>query len=168
MRTHPAHRGPDRLRRYLAAMLIASFVFASAPAAARQSAQLRRPAFRAGVELIYVNVIVRDGRGEIVRGLDARDFTLSEDGKEQSIAAFDFEEVPVEPRPEAAIEPVPAILKAEAGEPEAPAQEQLQDLESAIDADAAFMRDVMDLRRREGEAAARQYAEQFGVIVGAA
>lgn len=121
MLTHRGHHGQDRLRCSLAAMLIASVVFAGAPAAARQSAQPRRQAFRAGVELIYVNVVVRDGRGNIVRDLKREDFTLSEDDKAQSIAAFDFEEVPVEPLPEAAVAPAPAILKAEAGKPDTPA-----------------------------------------------
>jgi diguanylate cyclase (GGDEF)-like protein/PAS domain S-box-containing protein len=48
-------------------------------------------------------------------------------------------------------------------EPEVPAPQQLQELESALEADATFMRDAMDLRSREGEVAARQFADQFGV-----
>ena len=60
-----------------------------------QSVQ-RRPTLRAGVELIYVNVVVRDGSGNIVRNLKREDFTLVEDDKAQAITAFDFEEVPSE------------------------------------------------------------------------
>jgi VWFA-related protein len=78
-----------------------------------QSVQ-RRPTFRAGVELIYVNVVVRDGNGNIVRNLKKEDFTLVEDDKSQTITAFDFEEVPSEaiPSTEPAA-PVQPILKAE-------------------------------------------------------
>ncbi len=78
-----------------------------------QSVQ-RRPGFRAGVELIYVNVVVRDGSGNIVRGLKREDFTLVEDGKTQAITAFDFEEVPSEAIVAAVPEPVQPILQAEA------------------------------------------------------
>ena len=80
----------------------------------RQSVQ-RRPTFRAGVELIYVNVVVRDGSGNIVRNLKTEDFTLVEDDKTQAITAFDFEEVPSEAIAAAEpAEPVQPILKAEA------------------------------------------------------
>ena len=79
-----------------------------------QSAQ-RRPSFKAGVELIYVNVVVRDGSGNIVRNLKREDFTLVEDDKSQTITAFDFEEVPSEAMPTTEPAPVQPILKAEAG-----------------------------------------------------
>ena len=78
-----------------------------------QSVQ-RRPTLRAGVELIYVNVVVRDGSGNIVRNLKREDFTLVEDDKTQAITAFDFEEVPSEAIVAAEAEPVQPILKAEA------------------------------------------------------
>ena len=42
---------------------------------ARQSLQ-RRPTFRSGVSLTYVNVVVRDKDGNIVRGLTKDDFTI--------------------------------------------------------------------------------------------
>ena len=86
-------------------------------------ASQRRPTFKAGVELIYVNVVVRDGSGNIVRNLKKEDFTLVEDDKSQTITAFDFEEVPSEaiPATEPAA-PVQPILKAEAAiKPAAPA-----------------------------------------------
>ncbi len=79
---------------------------------ARQETPQRRPSFRAGVELIYVNVVVRDNAGNIVRNLKAGDFSLVEDDKAQQITAFDFEEVPSEAMPaDAAAEPVAPILK---------------------------------------------------------
>ena len=78
----------------------------------------RRPTIRAGVELIYVNVVVRDGSGNIVRNLKREDFSLVEDDKTQEITAFDFEEVPSDPAPAAEpLPPVQPILKAEPGKP---------------------------------------------------
>ncbi|HET7220231.1 MAG TPA: VWA domain-containing protein, partial [Vicinamibacterales bacterium] len=97
-------------RRFVVA-LVASLAGSTALPLARQDAQ-RRPSFRAGVELIYVNVVVRDGSGNIVRNLKPEDFSIVEDDKAQTISAFDFEEVPAESiKVEAAPEPVPAILK---------------------------------------------------------
>ena len=97
-------------RPLLATLLAVLTVLVAAPLA-RQDAQ-RRPSFRAGVELIYVNVVVRDGSGNIVRNLKAEDFSIVEDDKTQTISAFDFEEVPSESiKVEAEPEPVQAILK---------------------------------------------------------
>ena len=77
----------------------------------------RRPTIRAGVELIYVNVVVRDGSGNIVRNLKREDFSLVEDDKTQVITAFDFEEVPSDPAPAAEpLPPVQPVLKAESGQ----------------------------------------------------
>ena len=108
------------VRRLVAGLAVTAVILWTAYPAA-QTAQ-RRPSFRAGVELIYVNVIVRDGDGNIVRNLKSEDFALTEDGKPQSITAFDFEEVPVDAIPsELPSEPVPAILKAETTKPKAEA-----------------------------------------------
>jgi VWFA-related protein len=98
--------------------LIAVFLCAVATPLARQDAAQRRPSFRAGVELIYVNVVVRDASGNIVRNLKPEDFTLVEDDKPQQITAFDFEEVPAEAMPvEAAPETIAPILKAAPAKP---------------------------------------------------
>ena len=91
--------------------IVALAIWVQAPSA-WQSVQ-RRPTLRAGVELIYVNVVVRDGSGNIVRNLKREDFTLVEDDKTQAITAFDFEEVPSEAIVAAEAEPVQPILKAE-------------------------------------------------------
>jgi VWFA-related protein len=101
-----------------AAVLLLLLLWSGDPVAG-QSLQ-RRPSFRVGVELIYVNVIVRDSSGAIVRNLKPEDFALAEDGKQQRITAFDFEEVPADAMPaEPSAEPVPAILKAETAHPAA-------------------------------------------------
>src|SRR3954466_16107860 len=50
--------------------------------------QNARAQFRAGVELIQLDVVVLDGRRQSVRGLSASDFTVLDDGVETSIRAF--------------------------------------------------------------------------------
>jgi VWFA-related protein len=44
-------------------------------------------------ELVLVNVVARDKKGNLVRDLKKDDFTLFEDRKKQSISTFDFENV---------------------------------------------------------------------------
>lgn len=51
--------------------------------------------FRSGVELVSVTVTVTDAAGRFVPDLRQSDFTLLEDGKEQPIAQFEAERVPV-------------------------------------------------------------------------
>lgn len=55
----------------------------------------QQPQYRVHVtsELVLVNVVVRDKRGSLIRGLKKEDFTLLEDGKRQEISTFDFEDV---------------------------------------------------------------------------
>src|SRR5712692_9512126 len=73
----------------VAATLLAVNVSAQAP---QQPQQLQ---YRVHVtsELVLVNVVVRDKKGNLVRDLKKDDFTLLEDGKRQSISSFDFENV---------------------------------------------------------------------------
>ena len=49
--------------------------------------------FHSGVNLVLVDVVVRDRRGTVVKGLTADDFELLEDGKRQQIVTFAFEEI---------------------------------------------------------------------------
>src|SRR6187402_527155 len=51
------------------------------------------PAFRSGVNLILVDVTVRDSKGQPVRNLTASDFEILENGKPQAIVTFAHEEV---------------------------------------------------------------------------
>src|SRR6266478_1117883 len=62
---------------------------------APQTPQAQQPQFRVHVtsELVLVNVVVRDNKGNLVRDLKKDDFTLLEDGKRQTISSFDFENV---------------------------------------------------------------------------
>jgi VWFA-related protein len=68
---------------------------AAAPAMAQQSGQSGRNEARIQVtsELVLVNVVAHDKKGNLVRDLKKGDFTLLEDGKKQDISTFDFENV---------------------------------------------------------------------------
>jgi VWFA-related protein len=75
----------------LAATLIALNVQAQEPPSpAASQAQYR---VRVTSELVLVNVVVRDKKGNLVRDLKKENFTLLEDGKKQAISTFDFEDV---------------------------------------------------------------------------
>jgi VWFA-related protein len=96
------------LRPYRASVLLLAGLFCL-PLQASQPQQPRLPAgdqptvtFRAVRDLVIVNVIVRDRNGQVVRGLTADDFVLTEDNKPQSISTFDFEQLDISPAPSAA------------------------------------------------------------------
>jgi VWFA-related protein len=57
-------------------------------AAVLAQAPQQRPVFRAGVDLVQVDVVVLDAQGQPVRGLTKDDFTLFDRGAQQEIAAF--------------------------------------------------------------------------------
>jgi VWFA-related protein len=61
----------------------------------QQSAQSETSQARIEVttELVLVNVVARDKKGNLVKDLKKEDFTLFEDGKKQQISTFDFESV---------------------------------------------------------------------------
>jgi VWFA-related protein len=62
------------------------------PPAAATPAQAR-PVFRSGVNLVLVDVVVRDRSGAFVKDLAAEDFELFEDGVRQQIVTFAVEEI---------------------------------------------------------------------------
>ena len=57
-----------------------------------EAAQNTAP-IRVNTELVLVNVVARDKKGNLVRDLKKEDFTLLEDNKAQRISTFDFEDV---------------------------------------------------------------------------
>ncbi len=67
--------------------LIPFLFLISAALSAQQPAQ-QRPVFRAAVELIQVDVVVRDRQGNPIRGLTADDFVVLDRRKPQQIATF--------------------------------------------------------------------------------
>lgn len=76
----------------MASMLIALNGSAQQPTPAPPTQQ---PQYRVRVtsELVLVNAVARDRKGNLVRDLKKEDFTLLEDGKKQAISTFDFENV---------------------------------------------------------------------------
>jgi len=59
-----------------------------------QPAQQGSFVMKVNAELVLTNVVVRDAKtGELVRGLKQSDFSVYENGKQQQVAAFDFQSV---------------------------------------------------------------------------
>ena len=65
-------------------VLVAALLVASDRTPAQQQ---QVSTFRAGTAVVSVDVIVRDNNGNIVRGLTADDFIVTEDGKPQRVVA---------------------------------------------------------------------------------
>src|SRR5436853_3004242 len=63
-----------------------------APVAAQQTGQ-SESRIQVTSELVVVNVVAHDKKGNLVRDLKKGDFTVFEDGKKQEISTFDFENV---------------------------------------------------------------------------
>jgi len=63
--------------------------FAQQQAAVPQST----PAIHATTELVLVNIVARDKKGNLIRDLKQQDFTVLEDGQKQQVASFDFENI---------------------------------------------------------------------------
>ncbi|HVO58213.1 MAG TPA: VWA domain-containing protein [Dongiaceae bacterium] len=51
------------------------------------------PAIHATTELVLVNVVARDRKGNLIKDLKQGDFSVLEDGVKQSIASFDYENI---------------------------------------------------------------------------
>jgi VWFA-related protein len=77
------------------AVLAAALLLQSSLLMAQQTAKtVPSPgAIRVSTDLVLVNVVARDKKGNPVRDLKQEDFTVYEDGKKQSISSFDFEDV---------------------------------------------------------------------------
>jgi VWFA-related protein len=73
-------------------------LFIAAPSLVAQDAQRQAPSpgdyrIRVTSDLVLTNVVVRDKQGNLVRGLTQDAFSVFEDGKQQRISSFDFENV---------------------------------------------------------------------------
>jgi len=119
---------PSRSRSAVPALVVLAIgslvaVSASKAIVAQQApASSQRPAatFRSSVDLVTVNVVVRDRNGNVVRGLTRDDFTVTEDNRPQSISTFDFEEIETQAL-EAAPASIPTVLGSVGRAPVAPA-----------------------------------------------
>jgi VWFA-related protein len=81
------------------AIIMAAAVLAATATSTAPFAQQSQPVFRSRLNLISVDVIVRDKSGAVVRNLTAADFEVREDGKAQEITNFNFEEITDKARP---------------------------------------------------------------------
>lgn len=92
--------------RPVGSLVVASLVLGAACGVSLLAAPPQaRPLFKAGVDLVTVNVVVRDRDGNPIRGLTRDDFVVEEDGKPQRTTTFDVEELETR----AAGAPVPEI-----------------------------------------------------------
>jgi VWFA-related protein len=73
--------------------------------------------FTANTTLVIIDVTVKDKSGKVVEDLKKGDFALTEDGKTQQIAVFDFQKLDLDAPPP----PVPAVKPANETKPTAPA-----------------------------------------------
>src|SRR5689334_3621505 len=70
----------------------AGLLLQTVPSTAQQTGQTESR-IQVTSELVLVNVVAHDKKGNLVRDLKKTDFTLFEDGKKQEISTFDFENV---------------------------------------------------------------------------
>ena len=83
------------------------------PALPARAQEIQVPTFGSGVGLVRITVVVRDKSGALVRGLKREDFQVVEDGKPQTIEAFEFEDLPTERAPEPEqVAAAPPVLRA--------------------------------------------------------
>lgn len=87
---------PDVLR--IASLIALVAALASLPLRAQQyqpqDNQQSTFTLKVNSDLVLTNVVVRDKKtGDLVHGLTSKDFTILEDGKQQRISSFDFENV---------------------------------------------------------------------------
>jgi VWFA-related protein len=67
------------------------------------------PTFPSAVDLVTVDAVVLDGKGQPVRGLTRDDFVLTEDGRPLTLATFEAVEAPAEPIAPAGVDDAAAI-----------------------------------------------------------
>ncbi|WP_158751270.1 VWA domain-containing protein [Acidobacterium sp. S8] len=78
----------------LSATLVLVLLFAFISANAQQDDQSQAFTLKVNSDLVLTNVVARDKKtGQVVKGLTQKDFTITENGKQQQIVSFDFESV---------------------------------------------------------------------------
>jgi VWFA-related protein len=80
------------MRRWMAAILVG--LMTGSPGFAQQQAGDGTFTMKVQTDIVLTNVVVRDKKtGEVVKGLKQSDFTIFENGKPQTIASFDYQNV---------------------------------------------------------------------------
>ena len=88
------HLTRDFMRRGMAAAMAGMLVSAPMTGAAQQPDQSGGFTLKVQTDIVLTNVVVRDKKtGEVVKGLKQSDFTILENGKPQTIATFDYQNV---------------------------------------------------------------------------
>ncbi len=84
-----------RIRKTLSILAAAALLSPGAQLIAQDTGRLAtsQGVIQVTTELVLVNVVARDKRGNVIKDLKKEDFTLYEDGKKQQISSFDFEDV---------------------------------------------------------------------------
>ena len=86
----------DMQRRLLARSMLVLTVFTSGPVLAQGHDEGDAQAvFRAGVDLVTVSATVRDRKGRLVTGLEARDFEVVDGGERRAISQFRTDRAPL-------------------------------------------------------------------------
>jgi VWFA-related protein len=134
-------------------LLIAAMLVPPLPGQ-QQSGSLYR--FRVETDVVLVNVVVRDKNGAIVGGLKKEDFTLFEDGKQQRVASFDFEQTETQAVPQ----PAQAVLVAPRSTPSVPAVKPTDKLEFRDHRVIVLFFDLTSMQPEEIERAV-QAAQKF-------
>jgi VWFA-related protein len=81
------------VRSHLALSVMLGLVGSAALVGQQPAPPQQPPTFRSSINLVLVDVVVRDRSGAVVKGLKADDFELQEDGVRQPILTFAYEEV---------------------------------------------------------------------------
>src|SRR5271157_5453750 len=84
-----------RTRNILSMLAAAALLSPGVPLVAQEPGQpvTAQGRIRVTTELVLVNVVAHDKKGNLIKDLKKEDFTLYEDGKKQAISSFDFENV---------------------------------------------------------------------------
>jgi VWFA-related protein len=68
---------------------------ASAPASPQSTTDRQRPSFKAGVDIVSLNITVTDGANHYVTDLEEADFSVFEDGVKQKLTFFSRRQQPI-------------------------------------------------------------------------
>ena len=114
------------------------------PASPQVQTPLPGPTFKEAVNLILVDVSVRDKSGAPIRGLKREDFQIFEEGKAQDITTFTYQEITTAPKPI-----VTATMLANAGKEKGAVPVSVATPKGKAAA-AAFMKEFVEQAKREG------------------